>query len=88
MSSKRRYLDRASNWLSIFSFFVFLSFFLYCFRAEISSIWLLYGALIFFKFFFSFSQERLDVKAFSSDGSYYKLSARLNMTSDRTKVGF
>ncbi|PQM34057.1 uncharacterized protein Pyn_27596 [Prunus yedoensis var. nudiflora] len=31
-------------------------------------------------------KERLDVKAFSSDGSYYKLSARLNMTSDRTKV--
>lgn len=77
MSSKRRYLDRASNWLSS-------SFFLYCFRAEISSIWLLYGALILFFFF----QERLDVKAFSSDGSYYKLSARLNMTSDRTKVGF
>ncbi|ONI27903.1 hypothetical protein PRUPE_1G110200 [Prunus persica] len=31
-------------------------------------------------------KERLDVKAFSSDGSYYKLSARLNMTSDRTKL--
>ncbi|KAM2018735.1 hypothetical protein ACFX1T_021631 [Malus domestica] len=31
-------------------------------------------------------KERLDVKAFSSDGSYYKLSARLSMTSDRTKV--
>lgn len=31
-------------------------------------------------------KERIDVKAFSSDGSYYKLSARLNMTSDRTKV--
>ncbi|PRQ39555.1 putative vacuolar protein sorting-associated protein [Rosa chinensis] len=31
-------------------------------------------------------KERLDVKAFSSDGSYYMLSARLNMTSDRTKV--
>lgn len=29
---------------------------------------------------------RVDVKAFSSDGSYYKLSAQLNMTSDRTKV--
>ncbi|XP_050117405.1 uncharacterized protein LOC126595103 isoform X2 [Malus sylvestris] len=31
-------------------------------------------------------KERLDVKVFSSDGSYYKLSARLSMTSDRTKV--
>ncbi|XP_062108869.1 uncharacterized protein LOC133819601 isoform X1 [Humulus lupulus] len=31
-------------------------------------------------------KERVDVKAFSSDGSYYKLSARLNLTSDRTKV--
>ncbi|XP_010679516.3 uncharacterized protein LOC104894866 isoform X2 [Beta vulgaris subsp. vulgaris] len=29
---------------------------------------------------------RVDIKAFSSDGSYYKLSAQLNMTSDRTKV--
>ncbi|KAK9670363.1 hypothetical protein RND81_13G196500 [Saponaria officinalis] len=29
---------------------------------------------------------RVDVKAISSDGSYYKLSAQLNMTSDRTKV--
>lgn len=33
-------------------------------------------------------QERVDVKAFSSDGSYYKLSTLLNMTSDRTKVQF
>ena len=32
-------------------------------------------------------QERIDVKAFNSDGSYYKLSAVLNMTADRTKVG-
>lgn len=32
------------------------------------------------------SKERVDVKAFSSDGSYYKLSAQLKMTSDRTKV--
>ncbi|KAL5782083.1 hypothetical protein ACOSP7_007112 [Xanthoceras sorbifolium] len=31
-------------------------------------------------------KERVDVKASSSDGSYYKLSAVLNMTSDRTKV--
>ncbi|XP_033133174.1 uncharacterized protein LOC103833364 [Brassica rapa] len=31
-------------------------------------------------------QERIDVKAFCSDASYYKLSAVLNMTSDRTKV--
>ncbi|PON64877.1 Phosphatidylinositol-4, 5-bisphosphate phosphodiesterase gamma [Parasponia andersonii] len=31
-------------------------------------------------------KERVDVKAFCSDGSYYKLSARLNLTSDRTKV--
>lgn len=31
-------------------------------------------------------QGRVDVKAFSSDGSYYKLSVQLNMTSDRTKV--
>ncbi|GAB2216278.1 hypothetical protein Droror1_Dr00024048 [Drosera rotundifolia] len=29
---------------------------------------------------------RVDVKAFNSDGSYFKLSAQLNMTSDRTKV--
>ncbi|XP_074301933.1 uncharacterized protein LOC141633346 isoform X1 [Silene latifolia] len=29
---------------------------------------------------------RVDVKAIGSDGSYYKLSAQLNMTSDRTKV--
>ncbi|XP_043726204.1 uncharacterized protein LOC122672780 isoform X2 [Telopea speciosissima] len=32
------------------------------------------------------NKERVDVKAFASDGSYYKLSALLNMTSDRTKV--
>ncbi|KAL4271464.1 hypothetical protein GQ457_13G023380 [Hibiscus cannabinus] len=31
-------------------------------------------------------KERVDVKAFSSLGSYYKLSALVNMTSDRTKV--
>ncbi|KAE9455056.1 hypothetical protein C3L33_13039, partial [Rhododendron williamsianum] len=31
-------------------------------------------------------KQRVDVKAFSSDGSYYKLSAMLHMTSDRTKV--
>ncbi|XWS14258.1 hypothetical protein CRYUN_Cryun36dG0107400 [Craigia yunnanensis] len=30
--------------------------------------------------------ERVDVKAFNSDGSHYKLSALVNMTSDRTKV--
>ncbi|KAL9254718.1 Intermembrane lipid transfer protein vps13A-like protein, partial [Drosera capensis] len=29
---------------------------------------------------------RVDVKAFNSDGYYFKLSAQLNMTSDRTKV--
>lgn len=33
-------------------------------------------------------QGRVDVKAFHSDGSYYKLSALMNMTSDRTKVEF
>ncbi|KAJ4956285.1 hypothetical protein NE237_013068 [Protea cynaroides] len=32
------------------------------------------------------NKEWVDVKAFSSDGSYYKLSALLTMTSDRTKV--
>ncbi|XP_031738035.1 uncharacterized protein LOC101213129 isoform X1 [Cucumis sativus] len=32
------------------------------------------------------NKERVDVKAFSSDGSYYKLSTLLSMTSDRTKV--
>ncbi|XP_042475866.1 uncharacterized protein LOC122057714 isoform X2 [Macadamia integrifolia] len=32
------------------------------------------------------NKERIDVKAFASDGSYYKLSALLNMTSNRTKV--
>lgn len=31
-------------------------------------------------------QEHVDLMAFSSDGSYYKLSATLNMTADRTKV--
>ncbi|CAN8243432.1 unnamed protein product, partial [Cochlearia groenlandica] len=31
-------------------------------------------------------KERIDVKAFCADSSYYKLSAVLNMTSDRTKV--
>ncbi|KAF5200270.1 calcium-dependent lipid-binding family protein, partial [Thalictrum thalictroides] len=31
------------------------------------------------------NKERIDVKAFASDGSYYKLSAVLNTTSDRTK---
>ena len=31
-------------------------------------------------------QERVEVKAYNSDGSYFKLSAVLNMTSDRTKV--
>ncbi|XP_057475541.1 uncharacterized protein LOC130763619 isoform X1 [Actinidia eriantha] len=31
-------------------------------------------------------KQRVDLKAFSSDGSYYKLSATLHMTSDRTKV--
>ncbi|KAF9594340.1 hypothetical protein IFM89_030469 [Coptis chinensis] len=30
-------------------------------------------------------KERVDVRAFASDGSYYKLSAVLNTTSDRTK---
>ncbi|KAK4265962.1 hypothetical protein QN277_026944 [Acacia crassicarpa] len=32
------------------------------------------------------NKERIDVKAFDSDGSYCKLSALLNVTSDRTKV--
>ncbi|XP_062178337.1 uncharacterized protein LOC133883124 isoform X2 [Alnus glutinosa] len=32
------------------------------------------------------NKERVDVKAYNSDGSYYKLSAMLNLTSDRTKV--
>ncbi|KAG2726780.1 hypothetical protein I3760_01G128300 [Carya illinoinensis] len=32
------------------------------------------------------NKERIDVKAYNSDGSYYKLSALLNLTSDRTKV--
>lgn len=32
------------------------------------------------------NKGRVDVKAFHSDGSYYKLSALMNMTSDRTKV--
>ncbi|XP_059444630.1 uncharacterized protein LOC132176414 [Corylus avellana] len=32
------------------------------------------------------NKERVDVKAYNSDGSYYKLSALLNLTSDRTKV--
>ncbi|KAG0489289.1 hypothetical protein HPP92_008100 [Vanilla planifolia] len=31
-------------------------------------------------------KEGVDVKAFASDGSYYKLSAQLKMSSDRTKV--
>ncbi|CAK9187594.1 unnamed protein product [Ilex paraguariensis] len=31
-------------------------------------------------------KQRVDINAFSSDGSYYKLSALLQMTSDRTKV--
>lgn len=31
-------------------------------------------------------QERVDVKAYASDGSYYRLSAQLKMASDRTKV--
>ncbi|XP_024982723.1 uncharacterized protein LOC112519038 isoform X5 [Cynara cardunculus var. scolymus] len=31
-------------------------------------------------------KQRVDVKAFTSDGSYYNLSALLHMTSDRTKV--
>ncbi|XP_028051145.1 uncharacterized protein LOC114255802 isoform X2 [Camellia sinensis] len=31
-------------------------------------------------------KQRVVVKAFNSDGSYYKLSAMLQMTSDRTKV--
>lgn len=31
-------------------------------------------------------QQRVDLRACGSDGSYYKLSALLNMTSDRTKV--
>ncbi|XP_031740564.1 uncharacterized protein LOC116405552 [Cucumis sativus] len=30
-------------------------------------------------------QERVDVKSFSFDGSYYKLSTLLSTTSDRTK---
>ena len=33
-----------------------------------------------------FFQQRVDVRAFNSDGSYYNLSAVLHMTSDRTKV--
>ncbi|KAL2906379.1 putative vacuolar protein sorting-associated protein 13F [Bienertia sinuspersici] len=36
--------------------------------------------------FISSHLGRVDVKAFSSDGSYYKLSAQLNMASDGTKV--
>nr|CAD1836498.1 unnamed protein product [Ananas comosus var. bracteatus] len=32
------------------------------------------------------SKERVDVKAYASDGSYYRLSAQLKMASDRTKV--
>ncbi|KAK1282846.1 hypothetical protein QJS10_CPB22g00662 [Acorus calamus] len=32
------------------------------------------------------NKERVDVRAFTSTGSYYKLSAVLNMASDRTKV--
>ncbi|XP_058093613.1 uncharacterized protein LOC131239768 [Magnolia sinica] len=32
------------------------------------------------------NKERVDVKAFNSNGSYYKLSALLTMTSNRTKV--
>ncbi|XP_073012998.1 uncharacterized protein [Typha latifolia] len=32
------------------------------------------------------SKEHIDVKAFASDGSYYRLSAQLKMASDRTKV--
>lgn len=39
------------------------------------------------KFSLKLLQERIDVKAFNSDGSYHKLSALLDMTSDRTKVG-
>ncbi|KAI3512412.1 hypothetical protein L1887_19727 [Cichorium endivia] len=31
-------------------------------------------------------KQRVDVKAFNTDGSYYKLSILLQMTSDRTKV--
>uniref|UniRef100_A0A175YPS3 Uncharacterized protein n=1 Tax=Daucus carota subsp. sativus TaxID=79200 RepID=A0A175YPS3_DAUCS len=31
-------------------------------------------------------KQRVDVRAFNSDGSYYNLSAVLHMTSDRTKV--
>ncbi|XP_071939359.1 uncharacterized protein [Coffea arabica] len=31
-------------------------------------------------------KQRVDLKAFGSEGYYYKLSALLNMTSDRTKV--
>lgn len=31
-------------------------------------------------------KQRVDVKAFGSDGSYYNLSALMSMTSDRTKV--
>ncbi|PIN00426.1 hypothetical protein CDL12_27074 [Handroanthus impetiginosus] len=31
-------------------------------------------------------KQRIDVRAFHSDGTYYKLSAVLHMTSDRTKV--
>ncbi|XP_059643008.1 uncharacterized protein LOC132284858 [Cornus florida] len=31
-------------------------------------------------------KQRVDVNAFSSDGSYYKLSTLVHMTSDRTKV--
>ncbi|KAF3970469.1 hypothetical protein CMV_005848 [Castanea mollissima] len=32
------------------------------------------------------NKERVEVKAYNSDGSYFKLSAVLNTTSDRTKV--
>lgn len=31
-------------------------------------------------------KQRVDIRAISSDGTYYKLSATLHMTSDRTKV--
>ncbi|KAJ3675683.1 hypothetical protein LUZ60_004725 [Juncus effusus] len=32
------------------------------------------------------TKERIDIRAFGSDGSYYRLAAQLKMASDRTKV--
>lgn len=56
-------------------FFIFLFWYLLFLLFRINSVYFDCGV-----------QERTDIKAFESHGSYYGLTAQLKMASDRTKV--